>query len=362
MNLFVSRVSADQRHSDGVTPTLPNPVCEHDRADADQAHGASDFPPAAAAEPFKSEPFVATSAEQFVRVGLTDKQESAAALAPAPSEKSFELLRQLETLTQDFARASGSTPVTKPSPRPHEEPSLSAELPAVDQSIRISPALSDIGENVFVPRRAGKRIVLLAVAFALLSGAAIVAWQPSGSTPDDPAKNVQLASAETSGNSVDHGAIPKMPSRPAEQADSKQPVTSPSGEFLEQINAITKDLAALRNTVEQLASRQQQLAASQQQLEQLAVAQQDLAGAQKQLAAKQEQMVQNIARLQKADHDIKRSVTAQPRPIPTQARRTAPAEVTREQPAPLPPPPSSRPANHPTPPLPIPPDYVPVPR
>jgi DNA repair exonuclease SbcCD ATPase subunit len=84
----------------------------------------------------------------------------------------------------------------------------------------------------------------------------------------------------------------------------------------QQLNAMARDLAVLRRSIEEFAAKQEHLAA-----------------AQEQLAAKQEQMAQNIATLQAAEKDIIQTRSSPPLSGPVsppprkKARRVAPRKL-----------------------------------
>jgi hypothetical protein len=96
-----------------------------------------------------------------------------------------------------------------------------------------------------------------------------------------------------------------------------------SSESVQQLEPITRDLAAVRSSLEQLAVKQEQMAqavSSSESVQQLEPITRDLAAVRsslEQLAVKQEQMAQNIATLQAVvEQDIKQKMSS---PLPSQA-------------------------------------------
>jgi hypothetical protein len=96
----------------------------------------------------------------------------------------------------------------------------------------------------------------------------------------------------------------------------------------QQLEAMSLDLAAVRQSVSQLATTRQnvdQLAAVQQSVDQLAAVQQSV----KQLAAQQEQITRNITKLHAAEQNILRKITsaAPPGSAPAHARQPRPSQA-----------------------------------
>ena len=95
------------------------------------------------------------------------------------------------------------------------------------------------------------------------------------------------------------------------------PATSP--ELVQQLDAMARDLAVLRRSIEEFAAKQEHLAT-----------------AQEQLAAKQDQMTQNIATLQAAEQDIIQTKSSPPQSGPVsppprkKARRVAPPKLAAQ--------------------------------
>jgi DNA-binding protein H-NS len=136
--------------------------------------------------------------------------------------------------------------------------------------------------------------------------------------------------------------LPVAATEPSPQSAAAAVAPAMSPDLKKRLDALTQDLASVRDGLAALAAKQEQLATAQQ-LEQFAAAQQ-------QIAAKQEQIAQTVAKLQASEATLRRKMT----PPPTRAAVPAPPQA-----APLPAPveaqaaPASR-ATHPLPPLPVP--------
>jgi hypothetical protein len=114
------------------------------------------------------------------------------------------------------------------------------------------------------------------------------------------------------------------------------------------LELVARDLALMRNSVEQLAAKQERMAHN---IATLQAVEGDLAlmrNSVEQLAAKQEQMTQNIATLQAAEQDIIQKMSSpplsEPVPLPPRKPRVAPPKPAAQsssapRPAPLPQPP-----------------------
>jgi uncharacterized phage infection (PIP) family protein YhgE len=137
------------------------------------------------------------------------------------------------------------------------------------------------------------------------------------------------------------------------RAAAATPITpaNPTSE-VQQLEAIARDLASMRQNVEQLAADQKQLAADQKQMttgqKQLTDSQEQMAADQKQLAAHQEQMAadlkhelasaqehaaRDIADLQSAVKNIQNSISTPP-PRPATPARKPPTQPRRSRSAP----------------------------
>jgi len=114
-------------------------------------------------------------------------------------------------------------------------------------------------------------------------------------------------------------------------------VTSP--QLVQQFEDMARDIAVMRNNVEQLAAKQEQMAHN---IATLQAVEGDLAVVRhsvEQLAAKQEQMAQNIAALQAAEQDIIQKMSSPPLsgpvPIPSRKPRVAPPKPAAQSSSPL---------------------------
>jgi hypothetical protein len=158
---------------------------------------------------------------------------------------------------------------------------------------------------------------------ALIGVAATIVWQFStAKSPND----VAVAEKQSGFTPVGQVSLQDAPLQPAPVTQTAPAPTAPamSPELVQQLEAVTRDLAVLRRSVEELAAKQEHLAA-----------------AQEQLAAKQEQMAQNIATPQAVKRNIKHKMSSPP-------RRNAPPEHAAQA--------LSVPQPNPKPPLPVPPD------
>ena len=305
----------------------------------------------------------------------------------APSAKSFELMRQLEALAHEVAvvsRRDSSDQCIKV----QEGSNFSAGLQTVEPSIRVSPRDQFASDRPSISRRTfltlanffiavrnhlvsyrplfGRRAFLALPNFfmvardqlasyrpsfgrrtsatlasffiaALIGVAATFVWQFStAKSPND----VAVAEKQSGFTPVGQVSLQDAPPHPTPVTQTAPapiaPATPP--ELVQQLEALARDLAVLRRSVEELAAKQEHLAAAQ---EQLAAKQEHLAAAQEQLAAKQEQMAQNIAKPQAVKRNIKHKMSSPP-------RRNAPPEPAAQA--------LSVPQPNPKPPLPVPPD------
>jgi hypothetical protein len=261
----------------------------------------------------------------------------------APSVKSFELMRQLEALAHEVAvvsRRDSSDQCIEV----QEGSNFSAGLQTVEPSIRVSPRDQFASDRPSISRRTflalanffmaardqlasyrppfGRRTSLsLADIFiaALIGVAATFVWQFStAKSPND----VAVAEKQSGFTPVGQASLQDAPPQPTPVTQTAPAPTEPamSPKLVQQLEAVTRDLAVLRRSVDELAAKQEHLAA-----------------AQEQLAAKQEQMAQNIAKPQAVKRNIKHKMSSPP-------RRNAPPEhaaqalsVPRPEPKPKPP-------------------------
>jgi hypothetical protein len=139
-------------------------------------------------------------------------------------------------------------------------------------------------------------------------------WAPAAAwlLPDSP-----LESPADGHESAQEAAPPQT------AAVTQKPPAVPSSDSVRQLEPITRDLAAVRRSLEQLALKQEQMAqavSSSDSAQQLEPITRDLAvlrSSLEQLALKQEQMAKNIATLQAAvEQDIKEKMSGE---LPSQA-------------------------------------------
>ena len=110
---------------------------------------------------------------------------------------------------------------------------------------------------------------------------------------------------------------------PVTQTAPAPAATAISPKLVRQFEDMTRDLADMRNSIEQFAARQEQMAHN---IATLQAVEGDLAVVRhsvEQLAAKQEHMAQNIATLQAAEQDIRQKMASSPlsEPVPILGRK-----------------------------------------
>ena len=207
---------------------------------------------------------------------------------------------------------------------------FSAGLRAVEPSMHVSPRPSGFKNDQFASDRPsiGRRIFRSLVRFfiaALIGVGATLAWQSHGdeakeivrtwapslgwllsvsttkSPPDVDVAAEQTGSPRAGQVSAQDAALPQP--APVNQTVPAPAAAATSPELVQQLEAIARDLAVVRHSVEQL-------------------------------AAKQEQMAHNIAALQAAEQDIRQKMSSPPlsRAVPIPPRKNAPS-VAPPQPA-----------------------------
>ena len=262
---------------------------------------------------------------------------------PGPSEKTLELINQLDALAGDLA-ASGHSSSDQFVEKVHDEPNFSGEARVVEPSIRVSPR-PNFEKDPFASDRPliARRTIftLVGCCAAALIGVAL-ASQSHRVWTTNASSELQAAAPQERPSLVGQtsASIAAPPSAPVAQTASAVPASSP--ELGKQLETMAQDLAVVRRSLEQLSAKQEQLAAAQQQLEQLASKQEQLAG-------KQEQMAQSIAKLQAPEQNVRRRMSPPPqaRQAPLSSR-VSPEPTAQVSSAPRPAP------SHPVPPLPIP--------
>jgi hypothetical protein len=199
-----------------------------------------------------------------------------------------DLVQQLEALARDFAGERNSSDQCIGMAR--EGSDFSAQ--AVEPSIRVSPRSSGFKNDLFASDRRsfGRRAVLTLASFfmaALIGVGAMIAWQSNGvSTTKSP----DVAAEQTG-------------SAPAGQVSASDAAAT---------SAMARDLAVMRNSVEQLAAKHEQMAQDITTLKAVADKQEQMAQNIATLAAKQEQMAQNIATLRAVEQDIAQNLSSPP--------------------------------------------------
>ena len=208
------------------------------------------------------------------------------------------------------------------------------QLRAVVEQLGLQPLDEPVERDV--KRRGSRRRYLVAI---LIGVAATLAWQSYG----EPAKQIIATRAPELGWSPDAKQMiaswvhqigwTKPPASPEKQAlpVAQAAPTAPSIDP-EKVQQMTRDLATLRQTVEQLATGQEQVT-------------RDLAPLRRtveQLATGQEHVTQKIGKLEVADMEILAKITPAPpppRPIAAPARKptpTAPPPSRAQRPPPHP--------------------------
>lgn len=255
------------------------------------------------------------------------------------------VIRQLEALAREVA-VGGRDSYDQRIEKVQGGSNFSAGLPAAEPSIRVSSR--DQFASYMPP--IGRRSVTLASFFlvALIGVGATFAWQSQRVSTTKAPNEVGIVAKQTA--TPPAGDVPAQDAAHPQQAPALQTTPAPtaaatSPELVQQLEAMARDLADLRRSVERLAAKQAQL--------------EQVAAAQEQLATKQEQMAQNIANLEALGQTIKHRTSPPPsRTVPVSPRRNTP---TNASPAPTNAPPEaaaqalSEP--RPVPPLPVPPDF-----
>jgi hypothetical protein len=257
------------------------------------------------------------------------------ASAPAAAATSHELMRQLEALARDFA-------VVQQSERDSSDQSMgmaqegsdfSAGLQAGERSIRVSPRPvsprpvsprpSDLKNDQFAsdsPSIGAPTFHTLASFFMAAPSMVMASLRRLRSESYLKNSNLPfrtLASvavlifvAALIGVGVTFGVSTTKSPQPAPVTQAAAPAAAAiSLDLVQQLEAVARDLAVTRDSVEQLAAKQEQTA-------------QNIAT----VAAKQEEMAQNIATLQAVEQDIRQRLSSPPlsEPVPLPPRKKAP--------------------------------------
>jgi uncharacterized protein YoxC len=206
-------------------------------------------------------------------------------------------------------------------------------VPNVEPPLHAPPRYSDFKNDQLASDRPsiGRRIfrALFRFFIAVLIGVgATLAWQSYGDEAKEMVRTrapslawllpVSTTKSPPDGQlSAQDAALPQSASVTQTPAAA---MTSP--ESVQQLETMTRDLAVVRRSLEQLVAEQEQMAqavTSPESVQQLEPITRDLAAVRRsleQLAAKQEQMAQNIATLQAVEQDIRQEMSSPP---PSQA-------------------------------------------
>ena len=246
-----------------------------------------------------------------------DRGASITKAAPDIDAATPDLVQQLEALARDSAVVLDSerNPSDQRLGTARERSDFSAQ--AVEPSIRASPRSSGFKNDTFASeRRSFGRPAVLTLAILFMAGligvGAMIAWQSSGvSTTKSPVIAAeQTGSAPVGQVSASDAAARTAPFNPTSSAPGGAATSS------DQFDVVACDLAAMRNSVEQLAAKHEQMAQDITTLKAVADKQEQMAQDLATLAAKQEQMAQTIAALQAAEQNIAQNLSSPP---PTQA-------------------------------------------
>jgi uncharacterized protein YoxC len=220
------------------------------------------------------------------------------------------------------------------------ERDVSPLVPNVEPPLHAPPRYSDFKNDQLASNRPsiGRRVFRALARFfiaVLIGVGATLVWQSYG----DEANGMVRTWAPSLAWLLPVSTTKSPPVRQVSAQDAALPqsasvtqtpaaaMTSP--ESVQQLETITRDLAVVRRSLEQLVAEQEQMAqavTSPESVQQLEPITRDLAAVRRsleQLAAKQEQMAQNIATLQAVEQDIRQEMSS-PRqemssPPPSQA-------------------------------------------
>jgi hypothetical protein len=189
---------------------------------------------------------------------------------------------------------------------------LKAALPMVMNSLqRLRPQ----SHSLDIPLRA---IVSVFVA-ALMGVGAIFVWQSHGISIANSPDVVVTAGQAVLTRADQVSAASPQPAPITQTEPAPAAATSPELEL--QLETIVRDLAVLRDSVEQLTAKQEQTSQKVTTLQAIAAKQEQMAqniARLQALAAKQEEMAQDITMLQAADEDISQRLSSPPvsQPVP----------------------------------------------
>ena len=258
----------------------------------------------------------------------TDAEQALSRLAHVASD------RRRSTAGSDFSAGPRVT-----------EPSLDATLRPADLNNDPSPT-----DRPSLGRRTSRSLARFLV-MACVGAAAILAWQSYGGTAKQMIANSApqlswLLSLPAMNPPSGREIAVEQPSPPAVQASAPQAASAQAGTVAstESETAASTALTAPSAELQQLETMAHDLAAVRQSVEQL--------------AAGQEQMARDIAKLQTAGQDIRRRISALPPAAATTARKPVPPPQTALQSSvaplpPAPPEPAPRSSAAPLPPAPL---------
>ena len=291
-------------------------------------------------------PKEAPTAEQARSGGPTrDRGASATKSPPDVDAATPDLVQQLEALARDFAVVLDSE---RNSSDQHmgtarERSDFSAQT--VEPSIRASPRSSGFKNDLFASeRRSFGRPAILTLASFFMAGligvGAMIAWQSNGvSTTKSPGE--QTGSAPAGQVSAPVAAARTAPFNQT----ASVPGAATSSELAQQFDVMARDLAVMRNSVEQLAAKHEQMAQDITTLKAVADKQEQMAKNLTTLVAKQEQITQDIAALQAVEQNITQNLSSPPltQAVPLPPRK--PIARTSSVPRPGAPSPTTLPRN-----------------
>ena len=198
-----------------------------------------------------------------------------------------------------------------------------AVKPWVDATVRPADLKNDRfpSKRPSLAGRSSRAVVRFLIAFCI-GIAATLAWQHHG----DAAREM-IASSSPQLGWLAPPVAPVAQAAPDMIAPAAQAAPAPDQQRLE---AISLDLAVVRQSVDQLAASHEQAMRS---VDQLAGGQAQMTRTVDQLAAGQEQMKQDITKLQAAEQNILRKIASAPPPRPAAAPARKPAPLTPQAPS-----------------------------
>ena len=280
---------------------------------------------------------------------------------PILSPTSLKLMSQLEEATRDFARAgefnSGCQGIEGIGAEP--EVSKARAMPEIE----VPPNFSRFDFEEYpnrMPSLFGRRFFISA-AVAIVAGigvGAIWAWKPQLALSAGPAQlqttSINLVRTQSPKPALLTQGAPAIQATPVPKSGDSL------SEVVQKLNAIAQDLTSLRRGLEEVAAKQEQFSSGEGQIEKLAAAQDRLAAEQEKLASKTDQMLQNITKLKPLEHVRRKTPIPVVAPLNNQHRsglssgiNDADAQAARAPPS------SLHDQTRLSPPLPVPPDYIP---